>query len=603
MIVACPPPTIDPQPAFLQWLEQAGVQFSGCLIATDGSGERKIHLGKAVRRDERTINVPRRAVMCSDKARIWFIAQKVPADVVETLSNHALLAAWILAEKADPASPWLPYLHMLPTSFPDVPLFYPEFLRRRLLGTTAGLRLEERHHTIKSDYLLLRQAAPFFAQFTLPQFQWAMTVVGSRCFSLSPAGQPQVLGLVPLMDLVNHRATATHHWTYDADHQTFSCTAKGPLCVGQEMTLPYGEKTNQRFWLHYGFVDADRDGWCADLVVQPDENDSYREAKAAMIAELGGPSFAVDGAEAFESLALVLRALRCRNGDWDDYAVRYSVRAGTILDRDLERRVLSSLTDLCRETLAALPLCEPGSTANPNADARLSMVNRIIVGERAVLQKIAAFAAAAQSALEADASAADGCGSNPTQTMSQPSAFPEFWLRMWRAGLPSICPADQTVRADPVVAKFSRLGLTTVTDKDWPELLRLRVRSEQDVFVPSPSAVLRARVFQKQSPLQVVAIRLDGRIVGMFTSQVRSADHLWFAHFVVDQSVQGRGIGRWAFRSYLDTLRAGGYCGFLGLNVHRKNEAMIRFYTRVGFQFDPNQDSGEHLGMQYLFCS
>ncbi|CAM2010106.1 GNAT family N-acetyltransferase [Acanthopleuribacter pedis] len=143
-----------------------------------------------------------------------------------------------------------------------------------------------------------------------------------------------------------------------------------------------------------------------------------------------------------------------------------------------------------------------------------------------------------------------------------------------------------------------RLALVPVTQQHWPTLCRLRVRPEQEPFVPPPLAVLRAQTFDPANPSDVFAIELDGRPIGMFTSKPRRPNLVWFAHFLVDQSVQGRGIGRWAFQSYLNMLARAGFRGNVGLNVHRDNPAVIQFYSEQGFSFDPTNDVGEHLGMQ-----
>ncbi len=539
----------------LIWLKHAGARFPQLAVETLANGERTMAARNPIDADDTTLIMPRAAVMCTDKARAWLTTRGFGDTQLNALQTHSLLSAWLLAEQADPASFWQPYLQVLPRRFDHIPLFFPKHLRAPLAGTYAEHLLNQRHIKIEDDYRALCAGDPSFARFTLQQFQWAMTVTASRCFALHQAGQPQVLGLVPLLDLFNHQHQPNQRWCYDNDRDAFTLTSADPIATGETLSISYGRKNDLRFWLHYGFLDSDNTQPRVAVTVTAPAGDPQEVAKNAFIAQLGGPQFVIG--EDLNGLEKLRQALRCCLGDWANYAVRHRVRAGEALDPAAEAMVATALTDHCTAALARIPAplaaCQKYGA---RVDSRLQSVLKIVAGERAL------------------------------------------WRRLLNATPREVnTVAKETAMPNKSNIDLNQCSLVKVTHQHWPALCRLRVRQDQQRFVPNPIELMRKQVFAKDPSMRVVAIYHDKQAVGLFGVGAGTADEVWFSHFLVDESWQGRGIGRWAFASFLKLLKSSGYTGAVGLNVHRDNTAMIHFYTQQGFTFAPQNNVGDHLGM------
>lgn len=540
----------------LTWLQQTGARFPQLAIETLANGERTLCARHPLDADDTTLIMPRAAVMCSDKARAWLTTRGFDSAQINALHPHSRLSAWLLAEQADPLSFWQPYLQVLPRRFDHIPLFFPKYLRAPLAGTYAETLLNQRHARIERDYRALCAGDPRWAQFSLELFQWAMTVTASRCFALNRQGQTQVLGLVPLLDLFNHRQTPNQRWCFDNDRDAFTLTTAADVATGEALTISYGTKNDLRFWLHYGFLDNDNAQPCVAVRVAPAADDAQSAAKNAFIAQLGGPLFVI-GAD-LQGLEPLRQALRCCHGDWANYGVRHRVRAGAALDPRTEAVVATALTDHCTAALARIPapLAACGKYG-ARVDSRLQAVLKIVAAERALWRHI----------LCATRHHADRITEEPAMSDAKP-------------------------------LDFNHLSLIKVTQQHWPALCRLRVRQDQQRFVPNPVELMRKQVFAKAPNMRIVAIHHNNQPVGLFgVGGGSTADQVWFSHFLVDEAWQGRGIGRWAFNAFLRLLIASGYTGWVGLNVHRDNLAMIHFYTQQGFSFAPQHDDGDHLGM------
>ena len=91
------------------------------------------------------------------------------------------------------------------------------------------------------------------ASLDAPRWFHARAQVGSRCFFL---GELHGEALVPLADLLNHAPQPNTGWQLDA-RGDFVLRAVRPLAAGAELHHNYGEISNARLLLNYGFTEAD----------------------------------------------------------------------------------------------------------------------------------------------------------------------------------------------------------------------------------------------------------------------------------------------------------------------------------------------------------
>lgn len=174
---------------------------------------------------------------------------------------------------------YAPYIHLLPNSFPSIPLFWSPAQVAALQYEPLAAQLKLRSAFLRNKSAELATRVNLFgaqaAELTTPErLAWAMSCVSSRAFQLrSDAGHCTSL---PLVDMMNHSydnnckvvfeaaeagATATPppaSASFD-DHlrfaqQTLQVVAVRDIAPHSELTLNYGHHSNDHFLLNFGFL-------------------------------------------------------------------------------------------------------------------------------------------------------------------------------------------------------------------------------------------------------------------------------------------------------------------------------------------------------------
>jgi hypothetical protein len=98
---------------------------------------------------------------------------------------HCYLAAFILEDRLNPSSRFLPYYNSLPLVLPHIPLFWSNDDLHHLHGSFVYLQVLNRKNAIKHDYKETCRIYPSFANIaTLNDYNWARMIVTSRNFGL-----------------------------------------------------------------------------------------------------------------------------------------------------------------------------------------------------------------------------------------------------------------------------------------------------------------------------------------------------------------------------------------------------------------------------------
>jgi len=97
---------------------------------------------------------------------------------------------------------------ILPTSYPNMPIFWSEEELSWLEGSYLLKQVEDRLHNISEDYDEICRAAPEWAEFSMEEFKWARMMVASRNFGVNVRTLPcLVLPCVALRRAVIARAS------------------------------------------------------------------------------------------------------------------------------------------------------------------------------------------------------------------------------------------------------------------------------------------------------------------------------------------------------------------------------------------------------------
>eukprot|EP00299_Pterocystis_sp_00344_P020391 c9998_g1_i1.p1 GENE.c9998_g1_i1~~c9998_g1_i1.p1 ORF type:complete len:615 (-),score=129.60 c9998_g1_i1:913-2493(-) len=202
--------------------------------------------------------------------------------------DHILLTLFIMFEKQDQNSYWLPYIQLLPEE-----VFVPcesdsyNILWFDASRTIANTQTRQRAIDWQYDHLSLffsqhPQLLPKFRHFNRPLFQWAYHTVTSRSFRLDFGVHKDTLCLVPYADLMNHNF-ANVGWLFRGK-QVLSFYSGEDIRYGDQVFNFYGNLGNEVFSQDFGFVTKDNPFTCAHVMFPPIEaEDQYREKRLALL--------------------------------------------------------------------------------------------------------------------------------------------------------------------------------------------------------------------------------------------------------------------------------------------------------------------------------
>ena len=194
-------------------------------------------------------------------------AESLPGEPPEwsaSLPWNVQLALAVLAQRADPTSPWAPFL----SSWPSEPPPLPKNLEPAQLAEAQDMRFEA---DVDGDYFWAAEqyaavveaaeAASLPTPCSDAELRWALELVWSRVLRLSCGTTHGVRRLlVPVLDLANHEPQPSALFTYTAAAAGGGAVrlhAVRPLRAGDAVTITYGEESGAHFCQYYGFVPRD----------------------------------------------------------------------------------------------------------------------------------------------------------------------------------------------------------------------------------------------------------------------------------------------------------------------------------------------------------
>ena len=182
-------------------------------------------------------------------------------------------------ERHNPWSPWAPYTSSLP--HPSSPVWWSALQLNELHSSAAAAAIAVVQRDVRTAFdamvpHLIRTYPELFSADTntLESFTWSALTVWGRAFDLDHAGRSEV-GLIPFMDLANHRAGVKKTKAYDGAHLTFA--ASDPVAAGDEVLISYGDaKPTLTYLTRYGFIPPTTQGDFVALIgvsaTQPDRS-------------------------------------------------------------------------------------------------------------------------------------------------------------------------------------------------------------------------------------------------------------------------------------------------------------------------------------------
>eukprot|EP00096_Caligus_rogercresseyi_P012148 TRINITY_DN5004_c0_g1_i1.p1 TRINITY_DN5004_c0_g1~~TRINITY_DN5004_c0_g1_i1.p1 ORF type:complete len:504 (+),score=156.69 TRINITY_DN5004_c0_g1_i1:76-1587(+) len=293
-------PRAKHMPHLLEWLESHGGLIQGVEPKELNTKECGLFVSKeeGLNEGDLVIRIPRKCIMSSETARGSSIGSLVDKDPMLKTMPHVALALHLLIEKNSPASFWEPYINALPTSYPELVLYYSIADLELLKGSPSLV------DALKQYKFVARQYAYFYRKFqnmmlrdyfTYEEYRWAVSTVTTRQNKV-PTTKPDAHGLslvstalIPLWDLANHASEPPVLSTdFDLDSDSLLCLSNSSFKHGQEFNIFYGSRGNMDFLIHNGFVPEGNAGNFYSLKIAFGRNDPLFELKNELLEKVTG---------------------------------------------------------------------------------------------------------------------------------------------------------------------------------------------------------------------------------------------------------------------------------------------------------------------------
>ncbi|MCQ2818149.1 MAG: SET domain-containing protein-lysine N-methyltransferase [archaeon] len=323
-------------------------------------------------KDEVIMIIPRKCLITLENAVKTKYGAKISKFMYQELNSpkHCLLSSFILTEEKN--EKWKFYFDLFPKDFSNFPLFYKDKDLELLKGSSFLPQIYEKKIEIKKDYEKLCEKISGFNKFSFNKFLKARMLISSRIFGLTIDNVCTNV-LAPFADLLNHKRPRQTQWYYDNNLNSFMISALTDISQGEEVYDSYGQKSNSRFLLYYGFCLEDNEINEYRLTINfPDNIPMYSIKRQLIESEFDFTSRKFNLVDnIFESdLFELLSYLRFLLFDGDIELLYNSINASqsyfyedisknfyyvTPIDKDLEIRVLKYLQFLCRDALRKFP--------------------------------------------------------------------------------------------------------------------------------------------------------------------------------------------------------------------------------------------------------
>ena len=263
------------------WLKENGAEFDSLGVTYAISEGRGVVAEKNILSRETIAILPKKVLITTPivlrlgyYAKRAFYAEYSPWSGSQYLQEHISMAVFIMEQRLNENSFFYAYLDTLPKDSSHLPMFYKENDFAEFTGSEFPLEVINMQQNARGEFndLISLLGNSFKQRFTVDDYLWARATILSRAFRIYPEGHldesleinknkctNELLAMVPMADMLNHRATPNVVWTFDPDLQGFTLIATRDILPGEPIYDSYGSKSNTQYLKNFGFALKDAD--------------------------------------------------------------------------------------------------------------------------------------------------------------------------------------------------------------------------------------------------------------------------------------------------------------------------------------------------------
>ena len=236
------------------WCVNNGIKVSGISLRIYENKQRGVHSRNGIRKGKTLIEVPEKLLITDkmgEESEYGLIFKKH----LKHFRNHKIIYVMLYILQTNKEDFFFtPYYNLLPKNLDNFPIFWDKEDIVLLSGSNAVNEIIERQKSIIKDYEKMCEIIPGFkSKHTIDEFIWVRTIVGSRNFGINIDNVHRI-ALVPNGDFLNHDNDPDVTWGFNSKSRSFKMTSNRYLKKGKAITDTYGNKSNLKYLLFYGFT-------------------------------------------------------------------------------------------------------------------------------------------------------------------------------------------------------------------------------------------------------------------------------------------------------------------------------------------------------------
>lgn len=291
----------DHFPELMAWAQDSGASCEGFEIGDFGEEGFGLRATREIKAEELFLWIPRKMLMTVESAKNSILGPMYSQDRILQAMGNVTLALHVLCERADPASPWLPYVKTLPASY-DTPLYYQEEEVRHLLATQAVQDVLSQYKNTARQYAYFYKVVqthptasklPLKDAFTFDDYRWAVSSVMTRQNQIpTEDGSRVTQALIPLWDMCNH-TNGLITTGYNLEDDRCECVALQDYKENEQIYIFYGTRSNSEFVIHNGFFFEGNAHDRVKIKLGVSKSERLYAMKAEVLARAGIPASSI----------------------------------------------------------------------------------------------------------------------------------------------------------------------------------------------------------------------------------------------------------------------------------------------------------------------
>ena len=235
---------------FIKEIYKNNVYFPKIEIKFYSNENRFIVAKENIKESEIILTIPKNIIITFETAKNYYLKNKKLLDLIKEFKHpkHTLISLFILENLNNEKYKF--YFDFMPKNFNIFPIFYKKEELEYLKGSNFYEEILNKKNDLIFDYEKIKKIN---ININFDKFCEIHMLISSRIFGIEVENK-NTDAMIPFGDLFNHSSERNTQWYFDDNLNCFVVEAIKNIEKNEEIFDSYGNKSNSRFLLNYGFL-------------------------------------------------------------------------------------------------------------------------------------------------------------------------------------------------------------------------------------------------------------------------------------------------------------------------------------------------------------